>query len=228
MEIIESYKKIIFDLDKIFQNTELDTDIRIIESDFTFIDELVRLYSSNTTHKYDTKIKNIDTFKSNYLLSDKISDENKFLAALTWANTNVTLNKNFIIEQISKSNKNYPIVYNYISNGKINLTIGDIRKFPKEFIEFVLIQLQTHKTRKPFRQTNYENLDELENVHTSSLEILCVNLLMCVSCDYDNLLRCLVFNSNPRTMYFPSGNIKKFSGNLIPQITKYYQEKKLF
>ena len=139
---------------------------------------------------------------------------------------NVKMSKEILNTHIKNNPQDYRNIYNFIMDGQLDYTIEDIKKIPQDFIDFMLKKFLNTTPSKKNKNNSESDSEEETNFALYEKEIFCINLLHGLELSEKQVLTVLKFlteNSHPKLMYWPSGKVKKFEGNLLPKITEYYK-----
>lgn len=222
MDLITDYNILLEKYDNFF-TSPIDTNL-----DLDTIDIISKNYLQLSKLDYLTKQKKVEKFKSDYLTSNTIDNDKKISAILQWnltskSNTDFPIDNKILIEFINKLNTQYfNTIFELIKLDKITFNYDEIKSLPIEFFKYIGSNL-LHII---------ETSDDFEsNISMSSLEIFFVNVLMILdTSDLTNyklvtkMLKGLGWMTHKSLNFFPSGKVKKFSGDLIQQISSYYSE----
>lgn len=225
MDLIAKYNEWIEQVENLFTNPQIpDTNF-----DIDTINQIIKLYYIHSKLDYETKRKNVNSFKLSYINQPTLDPDQKICLGFNWDLSSDSIlefcsNKQALIKFINKSNPKYfETVFGLIKSGKINFNLEDIKQLTNDFFSYVGLNL-IHRTNR----SGGEDYLEKSYVPISGLESFFVNIL--VGCQLDqitrsNIIKGLGWMGGSGDLEFaPSGRVKKFSGDLIPQISQYYSE----
>lgn len=237
-ELNETYDSLVTQINTVMdlQSNDKESNPLFQSVNFQLVNKLFDIYLKISPHDYSKKNENIQRLKSNYLNSADVSNENKVQAVLKWAlkydsKANIKISKDILNNHISTNTKDHITIYNFIMNGKLDYTIADIKKMPYDFLEFIFTQFEFNKTKTSKKSSDdsdsdSDNEEGLKNFEVKEKEIFCINLLCGLNLtekQIHSVLKFLTISVNPKLMYWPSGRVKKFEGNLLPKIIQYYK-----
>jgi 23S rRNA U2552 (ribose-2'-O)-methylase RlmE/FtsJ len=197
---------------------------------FEQIDEFITYKHLLTkTMTWQEKIDEKKKFKDHYinLLN---TDEEKINAILFWKDSEwankIELNNyiDYLITYITTkpSNAVYDIIWDFISSGKI--VFDDVSNIPLEFIKYNYNRNYYRNTQRIIlsKVDDEENDYDFNKVKMQFKERFWINILASRNdIDQNAIMICLSMDVNQRLKYFPF-KVTKFEGELISQVTSYY------
>ncbi len=196
------------------------------------INKFINIYFQVSSHDFSTKNENIKKIKLNYLNCDEVSNTNKVHAIVKWgkidgSKASIKMSKDVLYNHMLTNPEDFINIYNIIINRQIDFTIEDIKKIPYDFLEFMFKEFaKTKPSTKSDSNSDSDDEESSQNIMLNTKEIFCINLLCGLDLTEKQIycvLKYLTTCTNPKLMYWPSGKVKKFEGNLLPEIIKYYK-----
>jgi hypothetical protein len=227
MNIINYYNELLEKTTKLITG---EIDETVLSQEFEEINNIINIYKNISTEKYNDKINKINDFINKYINHNNLSFDKKLEALFIWNqaiyNRKIHLDKSLLFKYLNDE-KYYYKLFEFIKSNIITFDKEDIKDINIEFIHYII-------KNNDIQEYNYiiNNNNEIyanNNIKMTNVEKFLINSLMYYT-DINitnELLLLLIQHTDIKLSYFPSGNIKKFSGDLLSNVIEYYNNHSL-
>lgn len=207
------------------------------------LDEIINIKHGLEKVSWQEKQQEQQDIKKRYL-DLQPSDAERVKAIFYWQDCDIGSRLNFddvkkvLVDIInnSQSHKDFDMFWDLIRNGKVKLSKQDVSDLNDTFINYVAKKdFYRNPSRNIIRYVQKHNMDKEEewedeeyDLESRKIKTYMTNKerfwidVIASGKKIDNVLVCLALDCDQRLRYLPIG-ITKFEGDLIPQISEYYQ-----